>query len=245
MFFRRLFFSAIIALSVFSAENPFRMGDHLFKRGDYPEALAEYKLFETKNPNDPQVLWRIGAAMTRIALGEVGNKRHSDLETATNYLNRALVAGPKIIEAHLEYARALAYLALFKPNWDDFRVARRVREELVIVIREKDDMPDAYFLMALWHRWVGPLPPLERFPNGLGSACTDSAIAYLNKAIKLDDKNLEYKFELAVTHVLLGNETEGRKILKQLSDIANPPKKFAEFPERARNELSKIDNPEK
>ena len=234
---------SIIAFSILAEDNPFRMGDHLLKRGDYAEALAEYQKFFNANQNDPQAMWRVGAALTRIALTELGNGRQNKLEEATNLLNRTIVADSKIVGAHLEYARALGYIGLFKPDWDDARLARRVREELLIVLKEEMDNADAYFLMGLWHRWVGPKPLLDRMPNGLGAASLDSAVVCLRKASKLDDTALDFKLELARTYIYTGNPTMAKEILKNLIATKDVPKKYAGIPAAAAEELRALEAP--
>jgi len=217
------------------------MGDHLMRRGDYSEALREYRAAESKNPNDPEILWRVGAALTGVALYQVGSARHDSLELATNYLNRAIVANSSIIEAHLEYARALGHLALFKPDWDDVRVARRVHEELCLVLREEPENPDANYLMGMWHRWVSPKPLLERKPNGLGEASTDSSLYYFRRATKFDDDNLEYRFELGLAYIRTGNAPAGKEILNRLIDIEDIPTRYADIPERAEEILGNLE----
>jgi len=230
----------ILISGIALADSQYRMGDHLLKRGNYNEALQEYRKFEDSNPNDPELLWRIGAALTRLAKTEKGNTRHNHLEEATNYINRSLVKNCDILKAHLEYARALGYLALFKPDWDDVRVARRVREELQIVLKEEDKNADAYFLMGLWHRWVGPLPLIKRHPNGLHQADLDSSVYYISKAVDLDDDNLEFKIVMAETHMLLGDENKAKTILEELARIEEPPLKYLTIPDKAGKELESL-----
>ncbi len=221
----------------FAAADHIRMGDHLMSRGDYLEALEEYRQAESENPDDPQVLWRLGSALTRVALNGPGCFRHQRLEEATNYINNALTADRNILEAHLEYARALGYLALFMPDWDDFRVARRVREELDMVLNEEPDNADAHILMGLWHLWVSPMPLLKRKPQSLGSADLDSATYYMRRAVKLDNDNLEYQFQLGMAYLVCGSGAAGRQILEDLAAMEKVPIRYANIPERAQEAL--------
>ena len=111
-----IFLLLIVFSYTFAAVDHLRMGDHLMSRGDYQEALDEYRQAESQNPDDPEVLWRLGAAQTRVALNGPGCFRHQRLEEAANYINNALAGDKDVLAAHLEYARALGYLALFMPN---------------------------------------------------------------------------------------------------------------------------------
>ncbi len=244
MRFRLSIFFLIFAFSlVFAKANPTRMGDHLMQRGDYSEALQEFRGAEKDNPDDPEILWRVGAALTKVGLSINGNGRHDSLEIGVNYLNRAIVAESSIIEAHLEYARALGYLALFKPNWDDVRVARRVNEELNLVLKDDDECADALFLMGLWHRWVSPRSLIERKPRGLGSASIDSSGYYLRQAVKQDKENIEYKLELARLYFTIGNEAAGRELLVGIVESDEVPEKFAPTVKLAEAMLYELDNP--
>ncbi len=229
---------------MFANAGPLRMGDHLMKRGDYQEALTEYRKAEEQNPDDAEVLWRVGAALTHIAQRIQGGARHDSLEIATNYLNRAIVIDSNILMAHLEYARALGTLALFKPDWDDVRVARRVHEELNLVLEEESDNPEALYLMGLWHRWVCPKPMLMRKPNELGSACMDSAAYYLRRADKEDKDNLEYDLELARIYLAIGSEAAAKEVLREIIDFKNPPDKYIDTVEQAELILYEIENPD-
>ena len=240
----RIWFVIFVAISLCFAAladvNGLRMGDHLMKRGDYAEALEEYEKTLGSDPDNPEALWRAGSALTHMALAEIGNSRHENLETATNYINRAIAGDSDIIEAHLEYARALGYLALFRPDWDDFRVARRVREELIIVLEEDTDNPEANFLLGIWHRWVGPVPLLKRKPNELGEACVDSALYYFRKASKIDDTNLLYKMEMARTYYYLDSGDKARYLLNEIIDTKDVLPKDTIIVEQAKNELEKL-----
>jgi tetratricopeptide (TPR) repeat protein len=220
------------------------MGDHLMSRGEYSKALAEYRKAEAENPNDPEVLWRIGSAMTRLALTIQGSSRHDSLEIATNYLNRAIVQNSGILMAHLEYARALGNLALFKPDWDDNRVARRVREELVLVLNKEPSNSEALYLMGIWHKWVCPKPLLERKPSGLGAACIDSSAYYLRQAEKQDKENLEFQLELARVYIAMNNTGAAKEVLRGIIAVKNPPSIYEPTIENAKTILFGIENPE-
>jgi len=217
------------------------MGDHLMRRGDYADAYKEFSKALSADPENPNILWRAGSALTHMALREIGNIRHEHLEQATNYINRSIVLDSDILEAHLEYARALGYLALFKPDWDDFRVARRVREELGIVLRNEPKNPDAHFLMGTWHRWVGPVPMITRKPHDLGSANVDSSLYYFRQAVSLDKDNLLYKLELGRTYAFLDADDKARATFNEITDAKNVRTQFQHIVEQARTELARLD----
>ncbi len=245
MRFRNISILFLLTLGLVFAENKtLRMGDHLMKRGDYAEAYKEFSKALEADPENPEILWRAGSALTHIAQSELGNNRHEHLEQATNYINRAIVGNIDLLEAHLEYARALGYLALFRPDWDDFRVARRVREELTIVLKKQPDNPDANFLMGTWHRWVGPVPPIKRNPNDLGSACVDSSLVYFRKASKIDPENLLYKLELGRTYAFLNANDKARATFVEITKTNDVKNKYLNIVEQARRELEKLDHPE-
>ncbi|MCD6531007.1 tetratricopeptide repeat protein, partial [bacterium] len=45
-----------------SVDELLKIGDHFLKRGEYEDALKNYRRAESMDPDNPQVLWRIGAA---------------------------------------------------------------------------------------------------------------------------------------------------------------------------------------
>ena len=241
-FLKKAMLLTLIFSSIFAESNSLRMGDHLMKRGDFMEAHKEYSKALEADRENPNILWRVGSALTQMAQSETSNLRHDYLEQATNYINRAIVENSEIIEAHLEYARALGYLALFKPDWDDFRVARRVREELAIVLEKEPDNSEANFLLGTWHRWVGPVPPLKRNPNDLWSACVDSSLYYFRKASKLDPDNLLYKLEISRTYVYIDSEDKARAGFNEIIHIKDINQKYLNIVDQAKRELEKLDN---
>jgi len=244
MFDRKLALPILLITAFLAAEaGPLRMGDHLMDRGEYLEALAEYRDAESNDPNNPEIMWRIGAALTRLSSQMKGSARHDSLEVATNYLIKAIAADQSIVEAHIEYARALGTLALFKPDWDDVRVARRVREELLLVLDEQSDNPDALYLMGLWHKWVCPKPLLMRKPNDLGAACIDSSAYYLRRAVKKNKENLEFQLELGLLYLSMEQEGAAKEVLIDITKTKDVPNKYLEMVEQAKLLIYNLENP--
>ncbi|MBN1756018.1 tetratricopeptide repeat protein [bacterium] len=191
-------------------------GDLFFMNEKYEDAAADYLKAIDENPNEPKAYYKAGRAYNQLGMVWYGEKQHEYFQEAIKYLTEAVKLDSKMWEAHLEIARAIGTLGLFKPDWKQYTLAKRVKEELDIVFKYEDKSADAYYLLGMWHRWVYPRPLLWRKPIGLGEASYEDAVNNLRKAVDMDHSNLRYKLELAK---LLGENGHKEQALELVAQI--------------------------
>ncbi len=195
-----------IALAVDPKDDPLRVGDHFFKRGEFGDALASYRKVYDAHKNDPQALWRMGAVYNRLGMNLLVSKERNDtLKIANDYLKQALATDRNIAQVHTELAWNLVYISLLHENWCDFALGRRIREELDYAARLDSTMAELYFLRGLWHMHVSKVSILKRKPENLGDADILKALDGFKKAVSLDSENALYRFELGNFYLTTGD----------------------------------------
>ena len=194
------------------------IGDHFFACGEYRDAMEYYAKAETGSPEDPEVLWRIGAALNRIAMTLINKARNDTFRVANDYLTKALRMKKDIPEIHMELAWNLAHMGLLRNDWSDFALARRIKEELDYTLSFDSTIADAHFLLGLWHRQVSTVSILKRKPSGLGDAALPLALRELKKSVDIEPENALYRFELANQYLLTGDTLNAIKTLKTVND---------------------------
>lgn len=197
-------------------EKYIKSGDLNFRNGKYALAVDDYEKACELKPDEVEAQYKAGKALNFLALEWYGEKKHEYFEEAMRHLTEAVKLDTKKWEAHLELARAIGTAGLFEPNWKQYTLAKRVKEELDIVFKSEDNCADAYYLLGLWHRWVSPRSLLWRKPIGLGDASLEGAIEALKKAISIDDKNLRYKLELAKVYQLNNENHKATPLLNTI-----------------------------
>ncbi len=212
----------MICFSLFGENNidkTLRTADQMIRVGDYEKAEDQLRVALRNNPENGEILWRLGKALNRKAMRLSGMKRHDTFEEASQILAKAIKYDRKSPEPHVEMARTLGYMGLFKPDWDNYNLAGRISEELDYAIKQDAEYADAYFVYGLWNRFVCKRSLLVRMPYDLGEACDELALENLQKAVEYDDENAEYMLELGKQYLYMERFDEARDIFKKTTEF--------------------------
>ena len=201
-----------------------RAGDHFMKRGEYDDALKNYRIAEKLSPNNPDVMWRIGAALNRIA-ESINSGIIDTLRKANDYLTKAISTDKKILMAHTELARNLLLIIAKAGKTNDMAMWSRAKEELNFAQSMDSNNAENLLVMGLWNRYVSKISLLKRMPYDLGDASQDNALKYIIAANKLDPKNPEYKYELIKQYIIAEKVHKAQKVLEELKSLPPSPKK--------------------
>ncbi|MCD6594873.1 tetratricopeptide repeat protein [bacterium] len=215
-------FAAVLIFSE-SLDELFKVGDYFFNRGEYADALKNYRNAENINPDNPQVLWRLGAVYNRLAMNLVGKAQIDTLHKSNGYLTRTLKTDKKIAKAHCELAYNLAFMGLLQENFQNFMLANRIKEELDYALKLDSELADAYFLYGLWNRQVCTISILRRKPHGLGDASSENALENFQKAVQFDTDKAQYWLEYAFQTIAMGDTAKAFKLLKRASESPKIP----------------------
>ena len=224
---RKALFSIIliflICIFASSVKELLRAGDHFFKRGEYYDALSQYNRALEISPDDENVLWRIGAAYNRISMNLMSKARNDTFKVANDYLTRALHKNHEIAQIHSELAWNLTYMGLLEGDFNNFAMARRVKEEIDYALSIDPEIAEAHFLLGLWHRTVGKISILKRKPNGLGDASVKKAVEEFGRAVELNPDCALFRLELARQNLIDGDTTRAFSTLESIKETPGIP----------------------
>ncbi len=225
---KRALFATVFAFGALlfadSVKDLLRVGDHFFRRGEYVDALKSYRRAEELAPDDPNVLWRVGAALNRIAMDIPQDKARVDtFKVANEYLTRALAEEPKEPKIHAELAWNLTFMGLLRPDWNNLSLAGRIKEELDYALSLDSSCAEAYFLYGIWHREVGKVSLLRRKPYGLGDASVDLALPGFARAAELEPQSALFWLELAKQSLFVGDTARAKGALEKAIEAPDLP----------------------
>ena len=221
---------------VFAAdvEELLKIGDHFLARGEYEDALKNYRRAEAIAPDNPQVLWRIGAAYNLKGQDFTEKARIDTLKVGNSYLARAIKIDRDIPEAHAELAYNLALMTLGTEDIKsikDFAILARIKEEIDYALKLDPHNARAHFVLGWWHQQVGQISLLRRKPRGLGDADTTKALEEFKKAAKLDKDRAEYWYWAGKSYLAKADTINALKYLTKATKTTPTPinKKYAEM----------------
>ncbi|MCA9838166.1 MAG: tetratricopeptide repeat protein [Trueperaceae bacterium] len=126
-------------------------GDRAYDRGDYEEAIAQYKAAYEQRSDNVEALYKLAKATTLLAGTKAGAEAESLYGEAASYARQAIELDPDEPETHMELARALGRLAQFKGILESLNLAGEVKSELEKALALKPDHGGALHALALWH----------------------------------------------------------------------------------------------
>jgi len=210
-----------------SVDELLKIGDHFLKRGEYEDALKNYRRAESIDPDNPQVLWRIGAAYNLKAQNFIEKTRLDTLKAGNTYLSKAIKLDKEIPQAHSQLAYNLALMILFTENVEDikdFAIISRIKEEVDYALKLDSKDALAHYVLGLWHQQVGKISILKRKPHGLGDADTSKALEEFKKATKYDENCAEYWYMLGREYIAKGDTSSALKCLKRATETPTTPR---------------------
>jgi len=237
-----------VAFAVFSfadsVDELLKIGDHFLNRGEWQEALQRYHRAYAIDSENPYVLYRLGAGYNRLALNFSGKIKNDTLRLANSYITSALRNERNIAEAHCELAYNLTLMSLLHENWEDFAIARRIKEEIDWTLKLDPDIALIHFIYGIWHKVVSEVSILKRKPHGLGDASKEEIIPEFKKAVQLDPEKAQYWLQLGLQYLETGDTTSALKFLQRAMNSKPLPinKPYIESAEQMIRNLTDEDN---
>lgn len=178
-----------------------------FNTGNLEKARTLYETYVEQNPNDPEVLYMLGAVYGRIG----------DFTLASNYFSKTLELQPDAFVAICGLGAAEKQLGNLETAIQTFQKALKFQPdntnvllELAGLLLRQSKLGDAEILL---HRILKSNPECAEAHHGLGGIYQskkkiDTAIIYYKQALKYDGKR-------AVTHNQLGSLLSIKGFLKE------------------------------
>lgn len=193
------------------------MGDREHAAMNAAGALRHYQEAIRVDPANGEALWR--ASREAIDLGEFDDRgRDSLYRLGEQYGRRAVQANPQSSMAHFALAKAIGRRALSLGARERVKLAGDVRQEALEALRLDSMNVGAMHVMGMWHANVMRLSGVSRFlaRNLLGGKVFDQAswkeaVAYLERAVKIEPDRVVHRLTLGRVYADTGNEARARE----------------------------------
>jgi tetratricopeptide (TPR) repeat protein len=192
--------------------------DRLFGYGADPSSerralqLLESALAEA--PADYSLLWRAARSQFYTGDGVPPKDRVKYYERGIEVANRAIAQNPNGVEGHFWLAANQGGICREKGGLTAFRLVKKVRAELEIVLRLNDTYEDASVYTALGQ--------IDRQLPGLFGGDIKRSIARLEQGLKIAPGNLELKHALAESYMEANRKADARRQLEELLQLPVP-----------------------
>ncbi len=167
-------------------------------------ALMHYQAALAVDSNDYSALWK--ASREAVSLGEFDSsktKQMSLYKEGEGYARRAVAVDAKGSDGWFVLARALGRTSLTMSSKQRVKYAKEIREDGLTSLKYDSLNAGALHVMGRWNAEIMRLSGLTRFfaENFMGAeifhaASWDSAVFYMNKAVKVDPTRLVHHLDL-------------------------------------------------
>ncbi|PSR53022.1 hypothetical protein AHMF7605_05510 [Adhaeribacter arboris] len=177
--------------------------------GEYKDAEALQKFEEVLvvNPEHYEALYKISLLHSRIGLryaDELQKGEHFIL--AKDFAEKALKIKKQGAESNYVMALAIANLSFVSGTKARISNLKEIKSHLDKALAANPNYASAWQLLGRWHYKVANMNVFECTISKLVKGCTKSeasnlqAVNCFQKAIKLDGKNLNYYYDLAIVY---------------------------------------------
>lgn len=228
MKFLVLAFTALLMAAISSQplQDMLKLSDELFNKFDNKGALEILLNADQEFPHNADVLWRLCRVETHIAdhmPHATGDQKDAQLklyQTAYDYADSAVAAGPKNSMAYTYRAVAGGKIALFKGVFSVGSIVKRVRNDCESAIALDPNNAIAYYVLGRTHAKLAEKPVMFRWPLGLAWGNLNDAIKFYQKAVLLDPDFVMFRLDLAKAYI---RDDEKQKAEEQLAVIPSIP----------------------
>jgi len=186
-------------------------------------AVAAYRQGLVAAPDDPALLWKAARALSNRAAETAGTAGDEALhEEAVALARRAVAAGPDVARTHTTLATVLGRHGRALAHECRIRCAGRVIEmgkeayyatHRAIALDPYDPAP--FIVLGAYHRELATVPLVARlvaktFLGGYPPVSLERSVTYLQRAVRLDPRDVTARVELARTYRAMGDHAAAR-----------------------------------
>lgn len=222
-------------------------GDELVsKEFSNQKALQKYLEALVIEPNNVEILWRIGRAY--VDIGEhlptrTDEEKHLQLQTyerSAEFAERAVRANGQSSMAYTRRAIANGRVALFRGVWESLDLVKKVKADLEKALELNPANDVAHYVLGRTHAKVSERPRLFRWPLGLSWANLDDAIRHYELAIKIKPGFIMYHLDLARVYIENDSVEKARTHLTLISTLPTQDEDDDQFRKEAKELIEKI-----
>jgi tetratricopeptide (TPR) repeat protein len=213
-----IFVFAISLRAATTASEAIAEADRLFGYGAEPanerRALELLDSAVKESPADYSLLWRAARSYYYTGDGVAAKERVKYFERGIEIANRAIAQNANGVEGHFWLAANQGGICREKGGLTAFKMVKKVRAELEIVLRLNDAYEEASVYTALGQ--------IDRQVPGLFGGDIKRSIARLEQGLKIAPGNLELKQALAESYVEANRKADARRQLEDLLQLPLP-----------------------
>lgn len=198
-------------------------GDSLMAALETERAVAAYRQGLAEAPDVPSLLWKTARALSNRAAETPGTGGDEALhEEAISLARRAVTAGPDLARTHTTLATTLGRQGRALAHECRIRCAGRVIDmgkeayhatRRAIALDPYDPAP--FIVLGVYHRELATVPLVARvvaktFLGGYPPVSLEQSVTYLQRAVRLDPRDVTARVELARTYRALGDSDAAR-----------------------------------
>jgi len=207
------------------ADRHVALGDSAYALRNATEALMHFLSAIASDSNSFEAQWK--ASRTEVDLAEIapkGRMMDSLLTDAERHAGNAIRLRPDTADGHFALARAVGRRALSVGTMDRIRYSKMVRAEALAALRHDSTHAGALHVLGMWNAEIMRVNGLaRRFARAFlgagvfGLASWDEAQRLLELAVRVDQKRIVHRLDLAGIYADRGDKESARALYEWIA----------------------------
>ncbi len=222
-----------------------KKGDAFDSAGKTKEALAAYESALKKDPNNADILVKIGKQYGDMMPSLGGGARKEAGRKSLEFSRMAVAANPKSSDSHLAVALSLGKNTEFMGNKEKLQASREMKSEAETALRLNSKSDYAHHMLGRWHQEMAGIGGASRMIakviyGGVPKGSYEEALEHFSKARKLNGRRLIHQIEYGRTLAMMGRNAEAKTEIQKGLDMPNREADDGESKVRGKKTLSEL-----
>ncbi len=222
-----------------------KKGDAFDSSGKTEQALEAYENALKKDPDNADVLVKIGKQYGDMMASLGGAARKEAGRKSLEYSRKAVAANPKSSDSHLAVALSLGKNTEFYGNRQKLEASREIKTEADTALRLNSKSDYAHHMLGRWHQEMADIGGGTRLLakvvyGGIPKGSYQEALDHFDKARKMNSRRLIHQVEYGRTLAMMGRNAEAKKEIQKGLNMPNREADDAESKTRGRETLGSL-----
>ena len=220
-------------------------GDGFDSSGKTKEALAAYQNALKKDPNNADILVKIGKQYGDMMPSLGGAAKKEAGRKSLQYSRMAVAADPKSSDSHLAVALSLGKNTEFMGNKEKLEASREIKAKAETALRLNPKSDYAHHMLGRWHQEMADIGGASRLIakviyGGVPKGSYQEALRHFDSARKINTRRLIHQTEYGRTLAMMGRDAEARTEIQKGLDMPNREADDGESKARGRETLGEL-----
>ena len=236
-----LFLTTTLVFSQSAAEWR-KTGDAFDSSGKTNEALVAYQKSLKKDPDNADVLVKIGKQYGDMMPSLNGGAKKDAGAKSLEFSRRAVAADPKSSDSHLAVALSLGKNTEFMGNKEKLQASREIKSSADTALRLNAKSDYAHHMLGRWHQEMADIGGASRLIakmvyGGIPKGSYQEALKHFDTARKLRKDRLIHQIEYGRTLAMMGRDAEAKIEIQKGLNMPNRDADDGEAKARGRKTL--------